>query len=135
MPHMVFAFVLGYICLSHIYRAYVDYMGWSLDFTGPQVKQAFAMPTDWLPLKLSRNSRDTDTPAGGLGGGAGGWSTLTLCCREPPRRCEHCCSQLALVCCGLLSRQRYPTGFQPAMRTVVWLICLMADSRSFARAL
>lgn len=37
MPHVVFAFVLGYICLSHIYRAYVDYMGWSLDFTGPQV--------------------------------------------------------------------------------------------------
>lgn len=37
MPHMVFAFVLGYICLSHIYRTYVDYMGWSLDFTGPQV--------------------------------------------------------------------------------------------------
>ena len=37
MPHMVFAFVLGYICMSHIYRTYVDYMGWSLDFTGPQV--------------------------------------------------------------------------------------------------
>ncbi|CAM9814250.1 unnamed protein product, partial [Ectocarpus sp. 12 AP-2014] len=37
MPHVVFAFVLGYICLSHIYRAYVDYMGWSLDFTGPQM--------------------------------------------------------------------------------------------------
>ena len=37
MPHMVFTFVLGYICMSHIYRTYVDYMGWSLDFTGPQV--------------------------------------------------------------------------------------------------
>lgn len=37
MPQVVFAFVLGYICLSHIYRIYVDYMGWSLDFTGPQV--------------------------------------------------------------------------------------------------
>jgi hypothetical protein len=22
---------------SHIYRLYVDYMGWSLDFTGPQM--------------------------------------------------------------------------------------------------
>lgn len=37
MPKVVFAFVLGYISLSHLYRAYVDYMGWSLDFTGPQV--------------------------------------------------------------------------------------------------
>eukprot|EP00752_Nemacystus_decipiens_P014687 g13083.t1 len=37
MPHIVFAFVLGYISLAHIYRAYVDYMGWSLDFTGPQM--------------------------------------------------------------------------------------------------
>eukprot|EP00903_Cladosiphon_okamuranus_P019810 g18207.t1 len=37
MPHMVFIFVLGYVCMSHIYRAYEDYMGWSLDFTGPQM--------------------------------------------------------------------------------------------------
>ncbi|CAM9792564.1 unnamed protein product, partial [Laminaria digitata] len=37
MPRVVFAFVLGYISLSHLYRCYVDYMGWSLDFTGPQV--------------------------------------------------------------------------------------------------
>ena len=37
MPKVVFTFVLGYISLSHLYRAYVDYMGWSLDFTGPQV--------------------------------------------------------------------------------------------------
>lgn len=37
MPKVVFAFVLGYISLSHLYRAYVDYMGWSLDFTGPQM--------------------------------------------------------------------------------------------------
>ena len=40
MPHLVFAFVLGYISMSHIYRTYVDYMGWSLDFTGPQVEPA-----------------------------------------------------------------------------------------------
>lgn len=38
MPQVVFAFVLAYMCFSHIYRIYVDYMGWSLDFTGPQVK-------------------------------------------------------------------------------------------------
>ncbi|CAM9628376.1 unnamed protein product [Ascophyllum nodosum] len=37
MPHIVFLFVMGYICVSHIYRMYVDYMGWSLDFTGPQM--------------------------------------------------------------------------------------------------
>jgi hypothetical protein len=23
--------------VSHIYRLYVDYMGWTLDFTGPQM--------------------------------------------------------------------------------------------------
>lgn len=39
MPHIVFLFVLAYICVSHIYRMYVDYMGWSLDFTGPQVME------------------------------------------------------------------------------------------------
>ncbi|KAG5188593.1 MBOAT, membrane-bound O-acyltransferase family-domain-containing protein [Tribonema minus] len=37
MPKVVFAFLLSYICGSHIYRMYVDYMGWSLDFTGPQM--------------------------------------------------------------------------------------------------
>ncbi|CAM9747306.1 unnamed protein product, partial [Choristocarpus tenellus] len=37
MPKLVFVFVLGYMCASHIYRMYVDWMGWSLDFTGPQV--------------------------------------------------------------------------------------------------
>jgi len=26
-----------YISLSHLYRIHVDYLGWSLDFTGPQM--------------------------------------------------------------------------------------------------
>jgi len=56
MPHIVFAFVLGYICLSHIYRTYVDYMGWSLDFTGPQVKHIFFRDADWLPLTRQQQS-------------------------------------------------------------------------------
>lgn len=33
----VFAFVMAYMSLSHLYRLYVDYLGWSLDFTGPQM--------------------------------------------------------------------------------------------------
>lgn len=37
MPKAVFAFMLAYMCGSHLYRMYVDYMGWSLDFTGPQM--------------------------------------------------------------------------------------------------
>ncbi|CAM9481653.1 unnamed protein product [Chrysoparadoxa australica] len=37
MPYAVFVFVMGYMCASHTYRMYVDYMGWSLDFTGPQM--------------------------------------------------------------------------------------------------
>lgn len=34
---IVFVFMMGYMTASHIYRIYVDYMGWSLDFTGPQM--------------------------------------------------------------------------------------------------
>ncbi|KAM9989345.1 hypothetical protein ACTFIY_005386 [Dictyostelium cf. discoideum] len=34
---IVFAFCLGYLSISHIYRIYTDYMGWTLDFTGPQM--------------------------------------------------------------------------------------------------
>eukprot|EP01104_Vermistella_antarctica_P017299 TRINITY_DN6102_c0_g1_i2.p1 TRINITY_DN6102_c0_g1~~TRINITY_DN6102_c0_g1_i2.p1 ORF type:complete len:483 (+),score=104.42 TRINITY_DN6102_c0_g1_i2:193-1641(+) len=30
-----YGFAMGYLTLSHIYRMYDDYMGWSLDFTGP----------------------------------------------------------------------------------------------------
>jgi len=33
----VFAFVMLYMSVSHIYRMYNDYMGWSMDFTGPQM--------------------------------------------------------------------------------------------------
>lgn len=54
MPHIVFAFVLGYICMSHIYRTYVDYMGWSLDFTGPQVREIFRYTAPWRQFRGSR---------------------------------------------------------------------------------
>mmetsp|Transcript_37512 Transcript_37512/g.49427 ORF Transcript_37512/g.49427 Transcript_37512/m.49427 type:complete len:542 (+) Transcript_37512:178-1803(+) len=37
MPGVVFAFVMIYMCAAHLYRMYTDYMGWSLDFTGPQM--------------------------------------------------------------------------------------------------
>ncbi|CEG41053.1 lysophospholipid acyltransferase [Plasmopara halstedii] len=36
-PAIVFLFNMLYMSLSHIYRLYVDYMGWTLDFTGPQM--------------------------------------------------------------------------------------------------
>lgn len=34
---LVFVFMMAYMTGSHIYRLYVDYMGWTLDFTGPQM--------------------------------------------------------------------------------------------------
>jgi len=42
VPHgtahkVVFAWVLGYMSVSHIYRQWVDYMGWTLDFTTMQM--------------------------------------------------------------------------------------------------
>ncbi|CAH0516904.1 unnamed protein product [Peronospora belbahrii] len=36
-PSIVFLFNMLYMSASHIYRLYVDYMGWTLDFTGPQM--------------------------------------------------------------------------------------------------
>ncbi|POM61381.1 Lysophospholipid acyltransferase, partial [Phytophthora palmivora] len=36
-PGLVFLFNMLYMSASHIYRLYVDYMGWTLDFTGPQM--------------------------------------------------------------------------------------------------
>ncbi|KAF0701623.1 Aste57867_7951 [Aphanomyces stellatus] len=36
-PQLVFAFNMLYLSGSHLYRLYVDYLGWSLDFTGPQM--------------------------------------------------------------------------------------------------
>uniref|UniRef100_A0AAV1TL02 Lysophospholipid acyltransferase n=1 Tax=Peronospora matthiolae TaxID=2874970 RepID=A0AAV1TL02_9STRA len=36
-PVLVFVFNMLYMSASHIYRLYVDYMGWTLDFTGPQM--------------------------------------------------------------------------------------------------
>jgi len=37
MPLSVFVFIMSYMCIAHLYRMYTDYMGWSLDFTGPQM--------------------------------------------------------------------------------------------------
>lgn len=34
---LVFAWMMAYMTASHLYRLHVDYMGWSLDFTGPQM--------------------------------------------------------------------------------------------------
>jgi hypothetical protein len=34
---IVFVFVMGYMCVTHLYRMYVDYMGFSFDFTGTQM--------------------------------------------------------------------------------------------------
>lgn len=34
---LVFIFAFAYLSASHIYRAWVDYMGWTLDFTGSQM--------------------------------------------------------------------------------------------------
>ncbi|OQR86312.1 lysophospholipid acyltransferase [Achlya hypogyna] len=36
-PALVFVFNMAYLSASHLYRIYVDYLGWSLDFTGPQM--------------------------------------------------------------------------------------------------
>ncbi|RHY19658.1 hypothetical protein DYB30_004269 [Aphanomyces astaci] len=36
-PRLVFVWNMLYISASHLYRLYVDYMGWSLDITGPQM--------------------------------------------------------------------------------------------------
>lgn len=36
-PSIVFIFNMTYMSAAHIYRLYVDYMGWTLDFTGPQM--------------------------------------------------------------------------------------------------
>lgn len=36
-PYIVFIFNMTYMSAAHIYRLYVDYMGWTLDFTGPQM--------------------------------------------------------------------------------------------------
>lgn len=34
---VVFVFMMSYMTASHIYRLYVDYMGWTPDYTGPQM--------------------------------------------------------------------------------------------------
>ena len=37
MHNLVFIFLMAYMSASHIYRMYTDYLGWHLDFTGPQM--------------------------------------------------------------------------------------------------
>ena len=38
LSSVLFSFLLiSYLIFSHIYRLYTDYMGWTLDFTGPQM--------------------------------------------------------------------------------------------------
>lgn len=34
---LVFVWMMGYLFCAHAYRMYTDYMGWSMDFTGPQM--------------------------------------------------------------------------------------------------
>lgn len=34
---VVFAWMMAYMCVVHLYRLHTDYMGWSLDFSGPQM--------------------------------------------------------------------------------------------------
>eukprot|EP01095_Lingulamoeba_sp_RSL-Kostka_P014372 TRINITY_DN6243_c0_g1_i2.p1 TRINITY_DN6243_c0_g1~~TRINITY_DN6243_c0_g1_i2.p1 ORF type:complete len:291 (-),score=42.61 TRINITY_DN6243_c0_g1_i2:866-1738(-) len=37
VPKFVFIFAIGYLSFSHIYRLYINYLGWSLDFTSSQM--------------------------------------------------------------------------------------------------
>lgn len=37
LPQVNFVWVFGYMSCAHIYRMYVDYMGWTLDFTTMQM--------------------------------------------------------------------------------------------------
>jgi lysophospholipid acyltransferase len=37
VPSVMLIFTMGYMSGAHIYRMYVDYLGWHLDFTGPQM--------------------------------------------------------------------------------------------------
>jgi lysophospholipid acyltransferase len=33
----IFVFAMLYLCIAHVYRMYVDYMGWAVDYSSPQV--------------------------------------------------------------------------------------------------
>lgn len=41
----VLIFVMAYMTLSHLYRLYIDYLGWTLDFTGPQMMLTIKLTT------------------------------------------------------------------------------------------
>ena len=43
-PYIVFVFNMMYMTLAHLYRIYVDYMGWSLDFSGAQMLIVIKLP-------------------------------------------------------------------------------------------
>jgi lysophospholipid acyltransferase len=64
MPKVVFAFLLSYICGSHLYRMYVDYMGWSLDFTGPQMLLTIKLSAFAYNVADGRNLAKITAPTG-----------------------------------------------------------------------
>jgi len=41
----VFVWAIGYLSVSHIYRMMTDYMGWTMDFTGPQMLLTLKLTT------------------------------------------------------------------------------------------
>ena len=55
---IVFVFMMSYMTASHIYRLYVDYMGWTLDFTGPQMLLTIKLTS--LAYSLYDGSVDAD---------------------------------------------------------------------------
>lgn len=68
-PYLVFAFNMLYMSASHIYRLYVDYMGWTLDFTGPQMLLVIKLSSfaynyyDGVVDKTWATKRDSLSPA------------------------------------------------------------------------
>lgn len=44
-PKVVYLWSMGYLAASHIYRMYTDYMGYTLDFTGPQMLLTLKLTT------------------------------------------------------------------------------------------
>lgn len=55
---LVFFFMMAYMTCSHIYRVYVDYMGWTLDFTGPQMLLTIKLTT--MAFNLYDGTVDAD---------------------------------------------------------------------------
>lgn len=57
---LVFVWTMGYICVSHIYRIYTDYLGWTMDFTGIQMLLTLKL------IALGWNYHDGVAPSGKL---------------------------------------------------------------------